>query len=224
MPKTLLSASLPSLRSCLMPDYPMEFSDKLQNLSSDMASASVDHISSRGFEVRLGLTPEYAEQIIKMAREPAIQEYCPNDIGSRFADMQATVQWLSKGRAVFLLLTKAESGNDGVLAGYGWVGQGDTAHVPDGETTFAIRIGEIGQGQGLAEPFSRLMIEAATNLFSAKNIWLETWASNGAAVHVYHKVGFEDVASEASERPTADGGRVADTRLYMSLPNEKLNG
>jgi ribosomal protein S18 acetylase RimI-like enzyme len=53
-------------------------------------------------------------------------------------------------------------------------------------------------------------------------MWLETWASDGAAVHIYHKLGFEDVDSQVDQRPTAGGQTVADTRLYMSLPNELL--
>jgi ribosomal protein S18 acetylase RimI-like enzyme len=126
----------------------------------------------------------------------------------------ATEQWLTKQRAVFLLMDQG-----GQLAGYGWVGASESELVPGGETTFALRIGEAGQGQGLATPYTQAMLTGAAALFGAKQFWLETWASNQGAVHVYHKVGFVDVAQVSGERPTTSGGMVADTRLYMSLPD-----
>jgi len=51
---------------------------------------------------------------------------------------------------------------------------------------------------------------------------LETWASNGAAAHIYHKLGFQDVAQAPGHRPRADGQTIDDTRIYMELPNKYL--
>jgi ribosomal protein S18 acetylase RimI-like enzyme len=201
-----------------MSTYPASLSDQTTKLTAEMvnsAAAAIDELAERGFEVHLGLTQEFARAIIQMCLEPGIKEYCPNDCGQRFKDLGATQDWLNKGRAVFLLLKR--EGAELKLAGYGWSGRETSSHVPDGETTFAIRIGEIGQGQGLATPFSQAILAASTEMFEAKNIWLETWQSNGGAVHIYHKVGFVDVDQVSSERPTAQGHVVADTRLYMSL-------
>lgn len=181
---------------------------------------AADELASAGYEIRVGLSRQYAADIIDMAKEPAIREFCPNDIGSRFKDLAATEQWLSKHRAVFLLIKKEADGSR--LAGYGWVGPVESTQVPAGENTLAIRIGQLGQGQGLATPYTKLMADGSAILYDAKNLWLETWESNGGAVHVYHKAGFEDVAKEPSERPTAAGGHVQDTRLFMSLANELL--
>ncbi len=181
---------------------------------------AADELASAGYEVRLGLSRKYAADIIEMAKEPAIREFCPNDIGSRFKDLTATEQWLAKHRAVFLLVKKDADGLR--LAGYGWVGPAGSSHVPDGENTLAIRIGQIGQGQGLATPFTKLMADSSAVLYDAKNLWLETWQSNGGAVHVYHKAGFEDVAEAPAKRPTAAGGQVQDTRQFMSLSNDRL--
>ncbi|MEK7059410.1 MAG: GNAT family N-acetyltransferase [Patescibacteria group bacterium] len=178
-------------------------------------------LADRGYEVRVGLTSELADQIEAMAREPSIREFCPNDCGGRFADRASTELWLSKRRATFLLVNKSDS-DDLRLVGYGWVGLGSNDHIRGGETTFAIRIGEAGQGQGLATPFAQLIVSAAAAIYGAKNMWLETWQSNGGAVHVYHKIGFEDVAEEPAERADSTGQKIPDTRLYMSLPNERL--
>lgn len=206
-----------------MSQYPTGFADGTEQLPANKlgpgGQQAIEQLATAGYEVHAGLTKAYAEAIIEMAREPAIREFCPNDIGSRFADLTATEQWLAKGRGVFLLLKKDEGLK---LAGYGWVGPGESEHVPGGQTTFAIRIGQLGQGQGLATPYTKLMIDGAAALYSAQDLWLETWQSNGGAVHVYHKAGFEDVAEEPAERPTADGGKVADIRLFMKLANAKL--
>ncbi|MEK7594541.1 MAG: GNAT family N-acetyltransferase [Patescibacteria group bacterium] len=180
-------------------------------------------LSERGYEVRVGLTPELADQIEVMARETSIREFCPNDSGGRFADRASMELWLSKQRATFVLINKIHENEDDLrLVGYGWVGLGTSPHVHGGETTFALRVGEAGQGQGLATPFAQLIIAGSAAIYGARNMWLETWQSNAAAVHVYHKVGFVDVNQEPSERPANNGDRVPDVRLYMSFPNESL--
>jgi ribosomal protein S18 acetylase RimI-like enzyme len=202
-----------------MSAYPATLSEVTTKLTAETVTAAagaIDQLGAQGFEVHMGLTKEYALAIIEMCLEPAIKEYCPNDCGQRFKDLAAAQGWLSKGRAVFLLLKR--DGENLTLAGYGWTGSGTSSHVPGGETTFAIRIGEIGQGQGLATPFSEAILGASVELFDAKSVWLETWQSNGGAVHVYHKVGFVDVDEAPGQRQTADGGVTDDTRLYMSLP------
>ncbi len=208
-----------------MSDFPTEFSQHTKPVMADglnkAAKEALQELADKGYQVRYGLTDEYANNIAKMALEPSIKEYCPNDCGERFASLGATESWLAKGRVAFLLLQSKS--NKLELVGYGWAGAGTSLHVPDGETTFALRIGEVGQGQGLATPFARLIINSSAAMYDAKNFWLETWHSNGGAVHIYHKLGFENVDETADERLTADGGKVPDTRLYMSLPNNLLN-
>src|SRR5205085_1668406 len=154
----------------------------------ESGEAAVAYLDGMGYEVRYGLTPEYAEAIIEMAQEPTILEYCPNDAGNRFASMEAVERWLSKQRLTFLLL-KREANDALRLAGYGWIGNKDSSHVPGGHATFALRVGDQHAGKGLAAPFSTLMAAGSAITYDVGDIWLETWASNGAAVHIYHKVG-----------------------------------
>ncbi len=205
--------------------FPITFSDTTMPLTEamfgDAGADLVRQLSAKGYEVHTGLTPKFADDIAKMCLQPSIKEYCPNDAGRRFANRAATEHWLGKGRCAFLLL-KRETGNNLSLAGYGWAGLETNSHIPGGESTFALRIGEDDQGQGLATPFARLIVAGTAKLFGSKNMWLETWASDGAAVHIYHKLGFEDVDQEPGERPTASGETVTDTRLYMSLPNHVI--
>lgn len=203
----------------------MPFADSLargtEALPSDRlgeaGAQAIEQLAAKGYEIHTGLTLEFAAAITKMAQEPSIREYCPRDSAERFTDLEATEQWLSKGRTVFLLLKREDNG-DLSLAGYGWAGEAATEHVPGGQSTFALRVGQLGQGQGLATPFARLVVTAAIELYGAKNMWLETWASNGAAVHIYQKLGAVQVAEKPDQRPRPDGTTIADTRLYMTLP------
>lgn len=207
-----------------MTDFPDKLDETARPLLTDLGQAgaeAVQKLSENGYEVRLGLTPEFARAISTMAQEPSIREYCPRDSGERFTDLRSAERWLAKGRAMFLLLKRSDGGQL-KLAGYGWSGAESSPRVPDGQITFALRIGEAGQGQGLATPFSQVILSATAVLYGAKNIWLETWASNGGAVHVYHKLGFTDVAEASDQRLLPDGGTTADTRIYMSLPNDLL--
>jgi ribosomal protein S18 acetylase RimI-like enzyme len=208
-----------------MSNFPDDFSAAARPIRAanldEAGAAAIAKLAESGFEVRAGLTPELAEQIIQMALEPGIREYCPNDSGQRFKNIAATKDWLAKKRGTFVLLKPGEN-DELVLAGYGWAGDGASEHVPGGETTFSIRIGEAGQGQGLASSFAWLIVAASAELYGARDFWLETWASNGGAVHTYHKIGFKDVAQQNAQRPTNSGGQIDDTRLYMSLDNERL--
>ena len=205
-----------------MSDFPHELVEQTQVLTKDMFEDSdvalIGQLADQGYEVQAGLTAKYADDIAKMCLQPSIKEFCPNDSGRRFKDRQATEQWLAKGRGAFLLIKK----DDQSLVGYGWAGDETSSHASDGQTTFAIRIGEEGQGQGLATPFARLILSGAAQLYGARDFWLETWASNGGAVHVYHKIGFEDVDQAEDSRPTTGGEPALDVRLYMSLANGLL--
>jgi hypothetical protein len=205
-----------------MSNFPTELDNGVRELPlerlGETGRQAAASLAEKGFKVVSGLTPEYLQPITAMAREPAMREYTPKDLAERFTNLDAARRWQSKGRLMFLLLK--EEGN--VVAGYGWAGPGTSNKVPYGQTTFAVRIGQAGQGQGLAAPFSQLIILGSAVICGAEDYWLETWQSNGAAVHTYHKIGFKDVASEASSRITAQGENISDTRLFMDLDNSVL--
>jgi ribosomal protein S18 acetylase RimI-like enzyme len=208
-----------------MTAFPSTFAEVTRALPAaglgEKATQAIQQLAGKGYEVHTGLTEEFAQAIARMTQEPSIRLYCPRDAGERFTDQAATERWLAKERAVFLLLKRADDGSLG-LAGYGWAGAGTTSQVPGGEITFAIRVGEAGQGQGLATPFAWLIVAASAASYGAKNMWLETWASNGGAVHIYHKIGFVTVAEVPGKRAVPDSGPADDIRVYMSLANELL--
>ncbi|HSX45567.1 MAG TPA: GNAT family N-acetyltransferase [Candidatus Saccharimonadia bacterium] len=207
-----------------MSDFPTGFASATVPLDESLfRGAELDalhELASRGFEVHTGLTPEMAGHIYNMSLQPSIKEYCPGDSARRFSDQEAAEHWLAKGRCTFLLMKRDDDNLS--LVGYGWSGRETSPHVQGGQTTFALRVGEQGQGQGLATPFSRLIIWGTAATFGAQDFWLETWKSNGGAVHIYDKLGFELVSEEFGSRPTAAGETVEDSRLYMRLPNNLL--
>lgn len=195
--------------------YPTEFDEQTTvvstNMLGDTAKQALNTLEERGYQVQIGLTEQIVEHLHEISLQPSIKEYCPNDCSTRFADIATTKNWLKKGRVTVLLIEK----DTGDVAGYGWFGDGTTAYIPNGKQTFAVRISEKYQGKGLATPYSQIIVDLARNLYGADHLWLEAWASNVGAVHIYEKLGFALVTSEQTTRPTADGGKVADTRLYM---------
>lgn len=203
-------------------NFPVAFDNQAEPLAAEFdepTNAAINDLNHRGYIVLTGFTPELAEAVSKMANEEHIKEYCPRDCtDERFATVDSTQKWLSRGHAVFVLAKQVGDGSWQPV-GYGWSGPKTTGEVPGSRTTFAVRIGKAGLGQKLSLPFSQTIIGATAKIYDAKNFWLETWASNAGAVHVYEQLGFKLVNQKPSSRPTADGRTVADSRLFMSLPD-----
>lgn len=199
-----------------MKAYPTGFSPATINIDPNVLSASgqaaLQSLSEKSFGIELGLTRQRLPAIQVLSLQQSIKEYCPNDYSKRFLDEASAEAWVRKGRIAVLLV----DASNGQLAGYGWVGKGTNQHIPEGETTFALRISEDYQGRGLATPYSQLIIDVATQIYGAAGLWLEAWQSNAGAVHIYEKLGFTPVASEEAERPTANGRTTTDVRLHMT--------
>lgn len=205
-----------------MSSFPTSFDQDLHSLPEDSlsfeAKQAIAYLRDKGYEVKSGLTTAIAEEISIMTQEKSIREYCPKDGSERFSNLETTKEWLSKSRAMYVLLYQPAQGEP-TLAGYGWVGAKTSDHVSGGQTTFSLRVSEKHQGKGLAAPFSLCMLEAADVEFSAPHMWLETWKSNGGAVHIYHKLGFTDVGESRDTRPSTTGTDVEDVRIYMIRDN-----
>lgn len=202
-----------------MMDFPIDFTDKPQPLKAGYDSktdAALRILEERGLVVLHGLTAELSDQISKLALEEHIKEYCPRDCtAERFADRESTRKWLSRGHAFFSLARPKGDGWE--VIGYGWSGPKTVGEVPGGKVTFAVRLAKAGLGQKLSLPFSQAIIGATAGIYHADGFWLETWQSNGGAVHVYEELGYKLVTKKASRRPTVSDGEVEDTRLFMDL-------
>jgi GNAT superfamily N-acetyltransferase len=122
---------------------------------------------------------------------------------------------------------------DSAIYGYGWTGKAgaDERAITKYDHTFAVRLHEAARGQGLAVPFTIVIVAATMRLVRARRIGLETWASNAAAVNTYageNGAGAQFVKAVRSTRPTLDVSKpfdekrgkhiTEDTRLYMRFP------
>lgn len=199
-----------------MSTFPTTFSQPTPldptELSAEGAAA-YQVLTSRGYALELGLAEADVQSLAQLSQQPSILEYCPNDCRTRFKDVETAAHWFTKGRLVFLLKAQAS----GEIAGYGWSGPGTTEHIPEGTLTAAVRLSEAHQGKGLAAPFLQVLGDYTTGYAPHERLWLEGWESNAGAIHIYQKLGFRHVTSQPASRPTANGGVVNDTRLYMQL-------
>ncbi|MGH7239282.1 MAG: hypothetical protein ACREHG_04345, partial [Candidatus Saccharimonadales bacterium] len=79
-----------------MSDLPRDFLSTTESLGVGELGTQCDEaltlLDDKGYEVRLGLTPDYANQIIALSKDPSIAEYCPDDRNIRFRDQAAAKQ------------------------------------------------------------------------------------------------------------------------------------
>jgi hypothetical protein len=190
-----------------MAQFPNAFAEQMQlspqDLGSQAANEAARSLAERGFVVEAGITPYLAGAIGQMATQPHIVEYCPND-ATRFGTEPAVRRWIGKnGGPQVLAISKIQENGDRRPIGWGWEGMGDTEELPDHPITFAVRLGEEGLKQGLAVPFTILIVAGSAALSGAdpRNVGLETWGSN-KAVGVYEKAGFVPVTTKDDVRPT----------------------
>lgn len=213
---------------------------------SEAADAAIERLAERGFKVLRGLTTEAAAQVRPITLQQSIGHNCHKDRGvTRFATEGSTATWLTKGipdgrhgRDFYGLYLLGEDPENLTMAGYGWTGpelcdvfanllenQSDISVtsvdpylLESANVTWAERISEEFQGQGLAAPFGTL-ITAGTRHFNpgVETIWLDTWGSNGPAFPTYSKIGFVYVpeADHPAIHQTANGDRFDDVRLHM---------
>lgn len=86
----------------------------------------------------------------------------------------------------------------------------DEAHLLNISVTRAL------QGRGIGFDFLRRLADEARGSGAAQ-MYLEVRPSNAAAVHLYHKAGFEKVGLRKRYYPAADGGREDAILMRVQL-------
>lgn len=177
----------------------MSMSDQLTLIeTNDSLKPLITHLA-------VGDDPGLERQLITKSRQPAILQYTPKDAAERFGSPARLAAWRAKGRELHWLL-----GLDRDLAGIIWYGPAkfplDAAELevplPEiPEETFAIRLYEGYAGHGLARPAMQLSLKTYVAHQQArgqkvKGIWLQTDLDNAAAVAVYTKFGYQEVAQD----------------------------
>ncbi len=90
---------------------------------------------------------------------------------------------------------------------------------PNRTAEFGITIGEVDRrGHGLGTEATRLVLDYAFTVLGVHNVWLDTLASNEAALRAYARAGFKEIGRrrEAHRR----GDRVEDVVLMDCLATE----
>lgn len=215
--------------------FPTTFADeRLQLPRHGVAPAHympLEQLGKQGFVVEVGLMRDDVPALTEIAKQLGTQEYCPNDLARRWTDEPTAEAQLAKdgGRGVFLLRAIANN----AIIGFGWTGKAgaDEQAITKYEHTFAVRLHEDARGQGLAVPFTKVIVAASMQVFRARRIGLETWASNTAAINTYagdKGANAQLVKAVRATRPTLDTSKpfdeksgkhmTEDTRLYMRFP------
>ncbi len=205
-----------------MPHLPTTLAESLTPVTPDLlyddvGRAALQQLQTAGYAVCIGLRPDDLPQVQAIANQNGVQEFCPNDLRTRFGSLPMATKWQEKGRLFFQLRKLGQAG----LAGYGWTGPETCDHLPDCDNTFAVRLSEAVAGQGLANLFTTVIVSGSMAQ-GMRRIGLETWASNIAAWKAYQHAGAKLVHEEPGKRlAIVQRGRrirrrqIADVRRFM---------
>lgn len=193
------------------------------DFENDQANQAVQELAEHGFVVASGLhdRDNLQNDLLGMAREPHIVEFCPNDRSeNRFQDRETTRRWLGKngGRGFVAIYATPEdrlsdeqirtaSADNVRMVAYGWSGlqKEQDQHIPGTDIATGYRVGAAGRQLSferrhrggdrfkLGMPLGRMVLATAIerHLVEPSRINLETWKSNLAAVGLYKQLGFE---------------------------------
>jgi hypothetical protein len=211
--------------------YPTELADlaTILDQSTELGSrgnTAVATLAEHGMRSSVGLDAATIDRLVGVTGEEHIVEYCPTD-RRRFADVAACEKWVEKHRA-FVAITDAASSE---LLAYGWSGPDQNNHIPGADITTAYRVTRAGQtatkrarenGNAnfrLGMHIGELVIATATYLYEAPpdEVSLETWATNGAARHLYELLGFVQLDSTPNETATRPTLKPIDATIGNSL-------
>lgn len=207
-----------------MINYPKSFGVISPDLSRQdigpVGNTAIKELAEQNLHVQLGFNGHDLGSIQNIAGSVAIMEFCPNDIKSRFSSQSAAQNWLRDGKGLFEL----RDNTDNTLAGYGWTGPKTNQRIPKSDTTFAVRLSPEYSGRHLGSAFTRAIVAGSLATFGQRDIWLETWASNTAAVKTYLGVDARLITVANAKRPTLQSENRAerdDTRLFMRFITSK---
>lgn len=180
-----------------------KISDKLAELIKGLDRDSykvADSIAYVVESIKTKSNPELIQQLIDKSKQSNIVKYTPKDSTERFASTDHFQKWLQKGRTVHWLV-----GPNDDLAGIIWYGEANFPHEvkysPAPKLTFAIRLYDGYQGHGIAAPFMKQSLSIYNDQLKQQDIaldgiWLQTDIDNGAAIHVYEKLGYKEIGRD----------------------------
>lgn len=209
--------------------YPTAFAETLTPLDAklldDAGQKALTSLGRLGLGVYVGFRREDVSEVGRIAQEEGVVEFCPRDGNpddpkARFPDEERAEAWQQRGPGMFQLRSLA----DFTLGAYSWTRPETCSFIPGQETTSAFRVSKKLAGKGIGTLLAAVTVSGAAGLYGAKNIGLETWASNTGAVRAYLKSGATLVTTKDDYRPTLrpdereTNGIRRDVRLFMRFP------
>jgi hypothetical protein len=180
------------------------------------ADAALTLLAEEQIVASRGLTEATRLQILDLAVEPKILEFCPND-GNRFGTPEGAAKWAAKGRD-FIGFYSGETVTDGKLFAYGWSGPEINKAISCADITIALRVGskgselarEIRPRHGrdfhMGQLLTELVLASAVKRCGAdpEAISFEVWESNTTSITNGMRMGFEllDIHGASEERLT----------------------
>jgi GNAT superfamily N-acetyltransferase len=199
--------------------FPTAFAEELQVVTPDMlderGGVALEGLAAMGLTTRFGLRRIDVPTITPITHEGPVVQYCWKDHSERFGDVEMAEHWQAKGRGMIQLDDLSKP----VKAAYSWEGPERCEYLPDCDTTFAIRVSEEFAGKGIATRLTAVTLSGCAAIWGARNVGLETWASNEYAVRTYEKMGAEEVTRQPGMRQISKNEKVPDTRVYMRFPS-----
>jgi len=145
------------------------------------------HTVERGWE------DELATELPELSRQVHILKSTPKDASRRFVDTESANRWYddeAKAPTVYTLRLGGLS-----MGGLVWMSSQEHPDTPGYGFTSGFRMYNGAVGRGLARPFSEVAHQDFFTEHPAAGIWLETDDTNDAALALYSKLGYTEVAN-----------------------------
>ncbi len=145
------------------------------------------HTVDRGWE------DDLAAELPELSRQPHILRSTPKDASRRFTDQESADLWYDDENKLPSVYTFRLGGLS--VGGLVWMSSQQHVDTPGAHYTSGFRMYQGAVGRGLARPFSEVAHEDFFNLHPTSGIWLETDETNAAALALYEKLGYTEIAN-----------------------------
>lgn len=145
------------------------------------------HVVERGWD------DELAAALPMLSLQPHILRSTPKDASRRFVDVESSNRWYDDEQKAPTPYSLRLGGLS--LGGFIWMSYQTHADTPGCDYTSGFRMYQGAVGRGLARPFSEVTHDDFFRRHPGSGIWLETDEVNQAALALYDKLGYKEVAN-----------------------------
>jgi uncharacterized cofD-like protein len=167
-----------------MTEQPHESFESIQIVDA----SRLNEVAGEELVILRGLTSALRTQLVEKSDQPHIRLWTPRDSSERFTSEGMIELRQAEGDEFYSLVRPGEPED---LGGVMWLKRKYFESSSPFNTTFAVRLYEGYEGQGLGQPFMNGVLEDYTTLHPGPNyIWLGVKERNERAKRLYNKLGF----------------------------------